>query len=57
MYGIALFNGSCSLLFVKGQNFVLNMNDTGYTVAVYNRNLSKIQHFLDNEAKGQSSAP
>jgi len=35
-----------------GQNLVLNMNDKGFTVAVYNRTTSKIDSFLQNEAKG-----
>ena len=39
-------------LAVMGQNLVLNMNDHGYTVAVYNRTVSKVDHFLTNEAKG-----
>lgn len=32
-------------LAVMGQNLVLNMNDHGYTVAVYNRTTSKVSHF------------
>ena len=39
-------------LAVMGQNLVLNMNDHGYTVAVYNRTISKVDAFLANEAKG-----
>ena len=39
-------------LAVMGQNVVLNMNDHGYTVAVYNRTTSKVDEFLANEAKG-----
>lgn len=35
-----------------GQNLVLNMNDHGYTVVVYNRTTSKVDEFLANEAKG-----
>jgi 6-phosphogluconate dehydrogenase len=35
-----------------GQNLVLNMNDHGYTVVVYNRTTSKVDDFLANEAKG-----
>ena len=34
-----------------GQNLVLNMNDHGYTVAVFNRTTSKVDDFLANEAK------
>lgn len=39
-------------LAVMGQNLVLNMNDHGYTVVVYNRTSSKVDDFLANEAKG-----
>ncbi|HYE30922.1 MAG TPA: decarboxylating NADP(+)-dependent phosphogluconate dehydrogenase [Methylomirabilota bacterium] len=39
-------------LAVMGQNLVLNMNDHGYTVAVYNRTVSKVDEFLSKEAKG-----
>jgi 6-phosphogluconate dehydrogenase len=39
-------------LAVMGQNLVLNMNDHGYRVAVFNRTVSKIDDFLQNEAKG-----
>eukprot|EP00177_Eucheuma_denticulatum_P008519 GFKZ01015496.1.p1 GENE.GFKZ01015496.1~~GFKZ01015496.1.p1 ORF type:complete len:491 (-),score=78.03 GFKZ01015496.1:454-1926(-) len=39
-------------LAVMGQNLVLNMNDHGYVVAVYNRTTSKVDDFLANEAKG-----
>lgn len=39
-------------LAVMGQNLVLNMNDHGFTVVVYNRTTSKVDQFLANEAKG-----
>lgn len=39
-------------LAVMGQNLVLNMDDHGFTVAVYNRTTSKVDHFLENEALG-----
>jgi len=39
-------------LAVMGQNLVLNMNDHGYTVAVFNRTTKKVDDFLANEAKG-----
>ncbi|MSV29728.1 MAG: decarboxylating NADP(+)-dependent phosphogluconate dehydrogenase [Bryobacterales bacterium] len=39
-------------LAVMGQNLVLNMNDHGYRVAVYNRTTSKVDDFIGNEAKG-----
>lgn len=35
-----------------GQNLVLNMNDHGYKVAVFNRTVSKVDEFINNEAKG-----
>ena len=39
-------------LAVMGQNLVLNMDDHGYTVAVYNRTTSKVDDFLADEAAG-----
>ncbi|MCB1180855.1 MAG: decarboxylating NADP(+)-dependent phosphogluconate dehydrogenase [Chlamydiia bacterium] len=39
-------------LAVMGQNLVLNMNDHGYTVAVFNRTASKVDDFLAGPAKG-----
>jgi 6-phosphogluconate dehydrogenase len=39
-------------LAVMGQNLVLNMNDHGFTVAVFNRTVAKVDEFLNNEAKG-----
>ncbi|MDB2704971.1 decarboxylating NADP(+)-dependent phosphogluconate dehydrogenase [Pseudomonadota bacterium] len=39
-------------LAVMGQNLVLNMNDNGFTVAVYNRTTSKVDEFMDGPAKG-----
>jgi len=48
--------GSCDIgligLAVMGQNLVLNMNDHGYKVAVFNRTVSKVDEFIANEAKG-----
>lgn len=35
-----------------GQNLVLNMNDHGFTVAVFNRTVSKVDAFLAKEAAG-----
>jgi len=35
-----------------GQNLVLNMNDHGYKVVVYNRTTSKVDDFINGEAKG-----
>ena len=47
---------SCDLgligLAVMGQNLVLNMNDHGFKVAVFNRTVSKVDDFVANEAKG-----
>jgi len=39
-------------LAVMGQNLILNMNDKGFVVCAYNRTTSKVDHFLENEAKG-----
>lgn len=39
-------------LAVMGQNLVLNMNDHGYRVAVFNRTVSKVDEFIQNEAVG-----
>jgi 6-phosphogluconate dehydrogenase len=39
-------------LAVMGQNLVLNMNDHGFKVAVFNRTVSKVDDFVANEAKG-----
>ena len=49
-------NATCDIgligLAVMGQNLVLNMNDHGYKVAVFNRTVSKVDEFINNEAKG-----
>ncbi|MEI8365967.1 MAG: decarboxylating NADP(+)-dependent phosphogluconate dehydrogenase [Parachlamydiaceae bacterium] len=39
-------------LAVMGQNLALNMNDHGFTVAVFNRTVSKVDDFLKGPAKG-----
>jgi len=39
-------------LAVMGQNLILNMNDRGFTVAAYNRTVSKVDDFLNQEARG-----
>jgi len=48
--------GDCDIaligLAVMGQNLVLNMNDHGFKVCVYNRTVEKVDRFLENEAKG-----
>src|SRR5262245_7946340 len=43
-------------LAVMGQNLVLNMDDHGYKVAVFNRTASKVDEFIQNEAKGTKVA-
>lgn len=40
-------------LAVMGQNLILNAADHGFTVCAYNRTTSKVDRFLDNEAKGR----
>ncbi len=49
-------NPSCDIgligLAVMGQNLVLNMNDHGYKVAVFNRTVSKVDEFIGHEAAG-----
>jgi 6-phosphogluconate dehydrogenase len=53
-------NASCDIvligLAVMGQNLVLNMNDHGFRVAVFNRTVSKVDDFLAEEAKGTQVA-
>lgn len=39
-------------LAVMGQNLVLNMDDHGFTVAVFNRTVSKVDDFINGNAKG-----
>lgn len=39
-------------LAVMGQNLALNMNDHGFKVAVFNRTVSKVDEFLQGEARG-----
>lgn len=41
-------------LAVMGQNLVLNMADHGFSVAVFNRTVSKVDDFLHGPAKGTS---
>lgn len=36
-----------------GQNLILNAADHGFTVCAYNRTTSKVDRFLNNEAKGE----
>lgn len=42
-------------LAVMGQNLVLNMNDKGYTVAVYNRTAAKTEDFISGPAHGRDT--
>uniref|UniRef100_A0A3Q2QEK7 6-phosphogluconate dehydrogenase, decarboxylating n=1 Tax=Fundulus heteroclitus TaxID=8078 RepID=A0A3Q2QEK7_FUNHE len=39
-------------LAVMGQNLIMNMNDHGFVVCAFNRTVSKVHDFLQNEAKG-----
>lgn len=39
-------------LAVMGQNLVLNMDDHGYKVAVFNRTVSKVDDFIEGNAEG-----
>lgn len=39
-------------LAVMGQNLILNMNDHGFKVVAYNRTTSKVDEFLNGNAKG-----
>src|SRR5437764_8173049 len=39
-------------LAVMGQNLILNMNDHGFTVVAFNRTVSKVNDFLNKEARG-----
>lgn len=39
-------------LAVMGQNLVLNMNDRGFTVTVFNRTVSRVDDFLQGPARG-----
>ncbi|KAJ6445798.1 transcription initiation factor iif [Purpureocillium lavendulum] len=41
-------------LAVMGQNLILNMADHGFTICAFNRTVSKVDRFLENEAKGTS---
>ena len=41
-------------LAVMGENLVLNMESKGYTVAVYNRTVSKVHDFVEGRGKGKN---
>ena len=40
-------------LAVMGENLVLNMESHGYTVAVYNRTVEKVDKFINGRGKGK----
>ena len=40
-------------LAVMGENLILNMGSRGYTVAVFNRTVSKVETFVGGRAKGK----
>ena len=42
---------------VMGQNLILNMEDKGYSVAVYNRTSAKTEDFAEGAAKGKNILP
>jgi len=42
-------------LAVMGQNLVLNMNDKGFSVAVFNRTVSKVDDFANGPAAGRET--
>jgi len=44
-------------LAVMGQNLVLNVNDRGYSVAVYNRTAARTQEFVAGDAAGRDIVP
>jgi hypothetical protein len=39
-------------LAVMGQNLIMNVADHGFTVIAFNRTVSKVDRFIQNEAKG-----
>lgn len=41
-------------LAVMGENLVMNMESRGFTVAVYNRTLEKVDRFVNGRAKGKN---
>jgi 6-phosphogluconate dehydrogenase len=41
-------------LAVMGENLVLNMESHGFSVAVFNRTISKVDNFIEGRAKGKS---
>ena len=41
-------------LAVMGENLILNMESKGFTVACYNRTVSKVDNFIEGRAKGKN---
>ncbi len=41
-------------LAVMGENLILNMESKGFTVACYNRTVSKVDHFINGRAQGKN---
>jgi len=41
-------------LAVMGENLVLNMESNGYTVAVFNRTVARVDSFLEGGGKGKN---
>ena len=41
-------------LAVMGENLVMNMESKGFTVAVYNRTVEKVEKFISGRAKGRN---
>ena len=41
-------------LAVMGENLVMNMASKGFTVAVYNRTVEKVDKFVEGRGKGMS---
>ena len=41
-------------LAVMGENLVLNIESHGFTVAVFNRTVEKVDNFLNRRAKGKN---
>ena len=42
-------------LAVMGRNLILNINDNGFSVAVYNKTVSDVDNFLNNAAAGRKT--
>lgn len=44
-------------LAVMGENLVLNMESKGFTVAVFNRTVDKVDKFIEGRGKGKNFIP